>query len=565
MQGHDGVTHSKYIFNALHNSMRQFGSVLQHNGMSYMLATVPEDTEFYHGSSSSEPVEGMQWLAFEPEHAMAFARPRRFGSRRVQNAFDAPALEKEKQTRWRFWRSWWSNKEVDIARVNNEGRICEGKKGDLRPQKKHKHPEKQAHIEHKYYDFQNDRKDRQHDNANRSDEHGNHRIKRHQDGKHLSSKEDRSVNGPTVNRDGTESSEGENYGYLHTYRTKHPLRLLYLDGQSAAKSTKGPLDTQDIVLRNASQFSGSPIEGDPLRGEDLCAVAKDDWDNKIDGSLRMVGGFEIVLCSFNDHLDVVNIAAKESRGVNKDETGLSYAQALATRAQGIGGERVSIDYEKDFLTAFAFPEAVYINDDGLPRIQNDSEKLSKLRRHIHHLVVEHRLSIGAVDWQAVMDMIVGRYSYRIEHMLSDFITTINDLRRQAHLALEPFIDDANRNDTLEVARRSAQFWPSKADSTTVPAQAVRIVSNRICKDLVSVMNAENYSEGITIIQELRDNLDWTSFKERECAKCDVDQVCQLPIWPSGSKQDFDQPRCGGAMSHGAGGYWDMMGEKRRNH
>jgi len=36
-------------------------------------------------------------------------------------------------------------------------------------------------------------------------------------------------------------------GYFHTYRTKHPLRLLYLDGQAAAKSSFGTQDTQDKV------------------------------------------------------------------------------------------------------------------------------------------------------------------------------------------------------------------------------------------------------------------------------------------------------------------------------
>ncbi|KAJ9620130.1 hypothetical protein H2203_007895 [Taxawa tesnikishii (nom. ined.)] len=65
-----------HIFNAIHSSMRQWGSSLNHNGMSAFLATVPEGVQLYHGTSNSEPVEGMEWLAFEPEHALLFARPR---------------------------------------------------------------------------------------------------------------------------------------------------------------------------------------------------------------------------------------------------------------------------------------------------------------------------------------------------------------------------------------------------------------------------------------------------------------------------------------------------------
>lgn len=53
--------------------MRQWGSSLDHNGMSVFFATVPAYTEFYHGSSSSQPINGTQWLAFEPEHALNFA------------------------------------------------------------------------------------------------------------------------------------------------------------------------------------------------------------------------------------------------------------------------------------------------------------------------------------------------------------------------------------------------------------------------------------------------------------------------------------------------------------
>ncbi|KAJ8061319.1 hypothetical protein OCU04_010382 [Sclerotinia nivalis] len=65
------------IFNAIHSSMRQWGSSLKHNGMSFFPAVVPKGTLFYHGTHTPEPVEGMEWLAFEIEHAEVFARPRR--------------------------------------------------------------------------------------------------------------------------------------------------------------------------------------------------------------------------------------------------------------------------------------------------------------------------------------------------------------------------------------------------------------------------------------------------------------------------------------------------------
>lgn len=68
---------SHEIFNTIHSSMRQWGSSLKHNGMSFFPASVPKGTLFYHGTHTTEPVEGMEWLAFEIEHAEVFAHPRR--------------------------------------------------------------------------------------------------------------------------------------------------------------------------------------------------------------------------------------------------------------------------------------------------------------------------------------------------------------------------------------------------------------------------------------------------------------------------------------------------------
>ena len=71
------IQNANHIFNVIHDSMRQWGSSLHHNGVSFFLATVPAGTQFYHGTSNPGIVSGMEWLAFEPEHAMVFARPHR--------------------------------------------------------------------------------------------------------------------------------------------------------------------------------------------------------------------------------------------------------------------------------------------------------------------------------------------------------------------------------------------------------------------------------------------------------------------------------------------------------
>ncbi|KAI1003185.1 hypothetical protein K3495_g5020 [Podosphaera aphanis] len=62
------------IFNALHSAMRQWGSSLKHNGMSYFPVTVPANVRLYHGARTATPQKGPEWLSFEIEHATPFAK-----------------------------------------------------------------------------------------------------------------------------------------------------------------------------------------------------------------------------------------------------------------------------------------------------------------------------------------------------------------------------------------------------------------------------------------------------------------------------------------------------------
>src|SRR6266536_6638969 len=66
------------IFNAIHSSMRQWASSIKHNGMSFFPARIPERTLLYHGWPDNKPpgfpIGGLDWLAFEIEHAEFFAQ-----------------------------------------------------------------------------------------------------------------------------------------------------------------------------------------------------------------------------------------------------------------------------------------------------------------------------------------------------------------------------------------------------------------------------------------------------------------------------------------------------------
>ncbi|RAL11190.1 uncharacterized protein BO97DRAFT_347816 [Aspergillus homomorphus CBS 101889] len=70
----ESVQNANHIFNAIHSSMRQWGSSLNHNGMSFFLAEMPKGTKLYHGDAHLDHITGVRWMAFDPEHAFEFAR-----------------------------------------------------------------------------------------------------------------------------------------------------------------------------------------------------------------------------------------------------------------------------------------------------------------------------------------------------------------------------------------------------------------------------------------------------------------------------------------------------------
>jgi hypothetical protein len=209
--------HANHIFNSIHHAMRQWGSSLDHNGMSIFFATVPSNTEFYHGTSSAQPINGTQWLAFEPEHALNFAncgRPGKRGRGRPPPG-DSP-YDGERPLSGSLRAQSGDHAEA-LYRTNSE-KI--GHRNGQNPlvatesdQRQHGAQTGNQHADHEDYT--------------------SHYVPPPPDEKPCA-------------------------GYLHTYRTTKALRLLYVDGQSAAKSDKGTLDVQDLILRDPTSTTIPP-------------------------------------------------------------------------------------------------------------------------------------------------------------------------------------------------------------------------------------------------------------------------------------------------------------------
>lgn len=520
----DSVRHNaNHIFNSVHHAMRQWGSSLDHNGMSMFLVTVPASTEFYHGTSSRQRINETEWLAFEPEHALMFAHCDRPG--RGGKGPPPPPFDPSKATDLDENESLHPKEAVDYI-----GKSQLGHSQTLL--NKFRRYMKQSYT--------------------------------------VDNQEDDGTNTHASTNPGIPDTDEPCEGYLHTYCTKRQLQLLYVDGQSAAKSNKGTLDVQDLILRAPTirtyhmvdkphrRPGGPPNE--QLRALELCHLAKHEWDDQIDGVLRMEAGFEIILCSFEDNLDLVSIQQQQARsgdGPGSRDKGdqLSYFQAVAARYDGIGGHRVHLDYSS-FLSVYAYDNATIFDDRGLPRVVNESSIIQRIREDLREmLALPFSVGVDSTDWQAITDMIVARYANRIQALVSEKTSSLAGLRAGLDRALRPFIDYGNRSVTHEIHRCSEQFLSLKATkSNSMAAIAVKETYKTLCKSLLNASAADNLEEGLRILRSLQQWLGWTTWKK--CVGCEADEVCVIPIWPWGSKQDFEHPRCSNMTDSGRGDYWD---------
>ncbi|KAI5298942.1 hypothetical protein KEM56_003653, partial [Ascosphaera pollenicola] len=273
------LPYAEKIFNVIHSAMKQWDSSVNHNGMSFFLATVPEGTEFYHGSPSPEPHKGLEWLAFEAEHALGFAHP--------PNFFPAPPPD--------------------------DG--FDDDKPPGKPPGKGQQP----------------------------------MIDTHEDDAH------------------EPLTPAPEYGHLHTYVTNKELRLIYIDGMAAAKSGIGPMDAANIVLLN-NTFPPRRKFQEYEKAHAMCDIARDEWDGRIHGFLRMESGFEIILCSFKDDVDVVRITASKPHPEYdpsfKNQSVEAYLKALASRFSGIGKDKVRLDQEH-FITAYKYTKDLFPEGPGV--------------------------------------------------------------------------------------------------------------------------------------------------------------------------------------------------------
>ncbi|EXJ79457.1 hypothetical protein A1O3_08959 [Capronia epimyces CBS 606.96] len=537
---HDEQRNANHIFNAIHSSMRQWGSSLNHNGMSLFLAQVPAGTQFYHGTGLSQPVQGMEWLAFEPEHAINFARGHKAPGKKAPNKAPGKKPPNKAPLEGMADRPLDSigGYEYEDPPPSSSASNVQNMLGPF-PYSPDQNPV-MAHVGR-----------------------GRPRTR------------------PLPERS----------GWLHTYRTKSQLPLLYIDGMSAGKCDKGTLDTQDILLLNVTNESDGQF-WERERAQRLCQMATETWNGKIKGFIRMEAGFEVILCSFADNLDFLQAvragpfaAGDEVPDPDPDTDDKSlrwrpsdWIRAIAARYDGIGGGRVTLNYDS-FVTAYNYDLDLFTQDDGLPRLTDAAAAvLDKIRGDVDGMVNRWDPSLTpmpamSTDWQSIADMVVARYAKRLKYLTSGALTTSQELSAELGTFLRVFIDSDARNTTAEVDRCASQFIPAHVESPSVAvavavavaARAIRSVTATICSSLFAALDSDSpFSDSMTNLRSLVEYLAWTGWER--CPECPLDQVCFIPMWPFGAVEDRQSPQCRNATElNGRSGYWGNFGPGHGRH
>ncbi|KAK7703895.1 hypothetical protein SLS64_008841 [Diaporthe eres] len=524
------------IFNAIHNAMRQWGSSLHHNGMSFYLATVPEGVIFHHGNDNETSPDGPEWLAYEIEHAEGFARGRRGppgrgppgGGRPPPPGGHAPSTDDDEELPPR---KPMAPSRFDLVLMKDENK-------------------------------------KQHTMVDESS---------------------------SESSDAIDDMEGQG-GWLHTYRTTRPLRYLYVDGMSGGKTSMGTLDTQDYLLRSdkttpytmdkpphMGKRAGGPMD-ERRRADELCEMCYY-WD--LSGIIRMEAGFEIIHCDFKDGLE--QIAALQRPDPSDGDRGprggsvsnFEFMRALSERYDGIGSSRTTIDFSS-MVSAFFYPVNLTNPDPkrpDLPRLANVTDaELAAIKADLNRVIYEkHDGHNRIVDWQAVTDLVVARYADRFKYM-TEKISSASRLLEEINHLLTVYIDYSSKDpDQIPSAiDRCTNFYlhgiSPETEADKFIHAAITTVTSEICTKLFDareiLTNDSTKRDGLEplalpdamkTIRSLVEYLGWARFKR--CSQCDVDEVCMIPMWPFGTKEDYDSPRCANSSSVRGDGenYWGGFG------
>ncbi|KAG1903005.1 uncharacterized protein F5891DRAFT_111912 [Suillus fuscotomentosus] len=224
-----------------------------------------------------------------------------------------------------------------------------------------------------------------------------------------------------------------------TLAVTQPMKVLYFDGSSAAKLLEGTMDTQDLVAW--SKMKPEWVWNEKQRIKDLCK-----WGQKygLNGFVRMEVNFEIMICDFTSHMEVVSFLNMESIRYRKrsptampeDPTTMHHVFAImhsaSWRANYPGETRIILDFSG--LVSFydtALVPSLVPRRVGLERWDHrvegiSSEDIERVQDRLAQALVRPPVTTSGIDWKTVLRVVVDRYASRLDFMQYLLNMTLDD-------------------------------------------------------------------------------------------------------------------------------------------
>ncbi|KAG1887159.1 hypothetical protein F4604DRAFT_1877684 [Suillus subluteus] len=224
-------------------------------------------------------------------------------------------------------------------------------------------------------------------------------------------------------------SRGNGSDWHLTLAATRPLKVLYFDGNSAAKLSEGTMDTQDIIAWGEPRPDRFFDERNRI--DDLCTWGK---EFKIDGFARLDTSSEVMLCDFTAGVEVVSFYRIRS---------FEFMHSGSWHNRYPGDSRIVLDLTgliSLYDTALA-PSLVSVRT-GLERCGHrvlgiSPDDISRVMRNLIKVVTRPHPIGSGIDWKTLIHVIVDRYADRLEltqHLLNVASSDPQELLERAKLA-----------------------------------------------------------------------------------------------------------------------------------
>ncbi|KAG1887218.1 hypothetical protein F4604DRAFT_1917029 [Suillus subluteus] len=245
-------------------------------------------------------------------------------------------------------------------------------------------------------------------------------------------------------------SRGNGSGWLFTLAATRPLKVLYFDGNSAAKLSEGMMDVQDIISWGEPRPERFFDERERI--DALCTWGK---EFGIDGFARMEMSFEVMLCDFTAGIEVVSFVHIT---LPRDDRSFPHSTSLDPNTLirtyevlhvGLwhnrypGDSRIVLDLTgliSLYDTALA-PSLISVRA-GLERPDHrvlgiSSDDISRVMRKLIEVITRPQPVGSGIDWKTLIHVIVDRYADRLEltqYLLNVSSSDPEELLERAKLA-----------------------------------------------------------------------------------------------------------------------------------